>query len=222
MTMQIPFSELPGRHERHYRRRLDNPLFNPPALADDEVLSEAQRLDHEELIAFIEELRQVVARAVALKPQTETEDVLALKEDLERLYETAAGLADDQEGSRAAIRELLAVIMRTIQGNAEGDALAAQELEMEEQARRLHFGLLQQPLVSDLLHPQSVIDADELVPTLLSESEAAVQAALQLFDPEQRQELAAHARALLEARDPEHLRPEAWQRLELLAAALSP
>jgi len=220
--MQIPFSELPGRHERHYRRRLANPLFKTPTVADDEALSEAQRLDHEELIAFIEELRQVVARAVALKPHEETEQVLALKEDLERLYETAAGLADDQEGNRVAIRELLAVIMRTIRSNAEGDALAAQELEMEEQARVLHFGLLQQPLVSDLLHPQSVIDADELVPTLLSESEAAVNAALQLFDPEQRQELAAHARALLEARDPGQQRPEAWLRLELLAAAVNP
>lgn len=215
--MQIPFSELPGRHERHYRRRLDNDLFDQPAVASDEVLSQAQRLDHEELIAFIDELREVVGQAVSLKPREETETVLGIKEALERLYETSAGLADDQSGNQQAIRELLAVIMRTVRSNAEGDALAAQELGMEEQARVLHFDLLKEPLIADLLHPESLIGSDDLVPTLLSETESALSAALSLFDPEQRKELAGHARALLESRDPERRHAAAWQRLELLS-----
>lgn len=219
--MQIPFSELPGRHERDYRRRLENPLFDEPAEAEDEVLLDVQRRDHEELIAFIGELREVVGRAVSLKPQEETEVVLAIKEDLERLYETCAGLADDQEGNRSAIRELLEVIMRTVRANAQGDALAAQELETEEQARTLHFELLNQPLVADLLHPDSLIGPDDLLPSLLSESEAALAAALQLFDPEQRKQIAADARALLEGRDPQQQRPAAWQRLDQLTAQLS-
>ncbi len=215
--MQIPFSELPGRHERHYRRRLDNQLFDQPAVRDDEALSEAQRLDHEELIAFIDELREVVGRAVSLKDREETDIVLAIKESLERLYETSAGLADDQKGNQQAIRELLAVIMRTVRSNAQGDALAAQELEMEEQARVLHFDLLQEPLVADLLHPQSLIGTDDLVPTLLSETESALNAALSMFDPEQQKELAGNARALLESRDPERRLADAWQRLARLA-----
>jgi len=215
--MQIPFSELPGRHERHYRRRLDNDLFDQPAVRDDEALSEVQRLDHEELIAFIDELREIVGRAVSLKPREETETVLGIKESLERLYETSAGLADEQTGNQQAIRELLAVIMRTVRGNAEGDALAAQELEMEEHARVLHFDLLKEPLIADLLHPESLIGPDDLVPTLLSETEAAVSTALSMFDPEQQKELAGHARALLESRDPERRRAAAWQRLELLS-----
>jgi len=56
--MRVPFSDLPGRHERHLRRRLDCRLFPRPLaeLADD-VLLEAQRQDHEELIAFVGDLR---------------------------------------------------------------------------------------------------------------------------------------------------------------------
>ncbi len=218
--MRIPFSELPGRHERHYRRRLDNPLFDPPTEADDEALLEVQRLDHEELLAFITELRQTVSRAVALKPREETEVVLRLKEDLERLYETACGLADDQEGNKQAIEQLLGVILQTIRNNAEGDALAAQELAMEAQARTLHFTLLQQPLVADLLHPESLIGRDALVPTLLSEDADAVDAALTLFDEAQRAELAVEARALLEERDPGHRLPAAWERLAQIEDAL--
>ncbi len=217
--MPIPFSELPGRHERHYRRRLDNPLFSRPETLDDDALLEVQRLDHEELVAFIEALRALVQRAVALKPQEETEVVLGLKEDLERLYETAAGLADEQGANQQAIEHLLEAVMRSIRANAAGDALAARELEMEEQARRLHFELLKEPLVADLLHPESLIAPDELAATLLSESESAVAAALQLFDPAQRAELAQHARALLEARDPGHRLPQAWERLAQIEAS---
>lgn len=215
--MSIPFSEHPGRHERHYRRRLDNPLFNDHGKHEDEALLEVQRLDHEELLSFISELRATVERAVTFKPQEETEVVLKLKEDLERLYETSAGLADEQEANREAIRQLLAVIMRTIRGNAEGDPLAMQELDMEEQARTLHFDLLREPLVADLLHPASLIGPDDLVPTLLSESEAAAAAALQVFDDAQRAELADHARALLEARDPQHALSGAWERLRQIS-----
>jgi len=166
------------------------------------------------LMAFVTELRGVVERAVSLRPHEETETVLKLKEDLERLYETSAGVADDQGGNQQAILQLLAVIMRTIRSNAEGDALAIQELDMEEQARTLHFNLLREAVVADLLHPDSVIAVDELIPTLLSESESGLAAALQIFDQGQRVELAEHARALLEAHDPQRQLAEAWQRLD--------
>jgi predicted protein tyrosine phosphatase len=219
--MPIPFSERPGRHERHYRRRLDNPLFNRPAVHGDEALLEVQRLDHDELLAFITELRAAVERAVALQPREDTEVVLKLKEDLERLYETAAGLADEQDDNRQAIVQLLAVIMRSVRANAGADALAAQELDMEEQARRLHFELLSEPLVADLLHPETVIGEEDLLPTLLSETESALGAALQIFDDAQRRELAEHARALLEARDPERRMQAARARLRQIEQSLS-
>lgn len=216
--MQIPFSEKPGRHERHYRRRLDNPLFDSPTQLSDEALLEVQQRDHEELVDFVAELRQVVERAVSLKPQEESEVILQLKADLERLYQLSAGLADEQGGNQQAIEHLLNAIMRTIRANAEGDALAAQELEMESQARALHFQLLKEPLVADLLHPQTLIAPAELVPTLLSESESAVAAVLQLFDPDQRAQLAVDARALLAARDPDGTLEQSWAQLTQIEA----
>lgn len=211
--MPVPFSELPGRHERHYRRRLDNRLFARPATPDDEQLLEAQRLDHEELLAFISALRDLVQRAVDLKSTEESEVVLKLKEDLERLYETSAGLADDQSQNQQAIHQLLAVVMRTISANTGGDSLAEQELDMEARARTLHFEMLATPLVADLLHPQSLIEPDQLAATLLSETAEAVGAAMQLFDQQQRAQLAGEARALLETVDPDRERSDAWQRL---------
>lgn len=201
--MGVPFSELPGRHERHYRRRLGNPLFaDAPAEPNDDALLEVQRLDHEELLDFLAELRQLVQRAVDLKPNEDTQVVLDLKSDLDRAYETACGLADDQSGNKQAIRQLLAVIMKTIWQSAASDPLGEAELTQEEQARAAHFELLEQPLVADLLHPESVVVAGELVPTLLSESEPAVAAALQLFDVEQLASLAVEARQILDRRRP--------------------
>lgn len=214
--MPVPFSELPGRHERHYRRRLDNPLFSQATRLNDGDLLEAQRLDHEEIVSFVEELRAVVQRAVALKPTEESDVILKLKEDLERLYETSAGLADDQRDNQQAIEQLLGVVMRTIAGNAGGDALAGQELHMEAQARAMHFQMLQTPLIADLLHPQSLIEADQLIATLLSEAPEAVEMAVQMFDPEQVQEIAGQAQALLDMTDSQRQRENAWAVLALL------
>ena len=221
--MRTSFSERPGRHERHYRRKLRNRLFVEPLGDDaDTRLSEAQRRDHEELIAFLAELREVVQRAVELKPNEESPVVLGLKERLEKLYETAAGLADDQTGNQAAIRELIAVIMGTVRAQAGGDALAAAEMAREEEARALHFALLEEPLVADLLHPDSTIGASELVATLLSEADRAVAAALELFDAEQLMVIYADATRLLQERDPDRSGlPEAQARLRQIGEGIA-
>lgn len=220
--MQIPFSELPGRHERHFRRRLDNALFPEPLRnpSDDDLL-EVQRLDHEELLAFITELRETVQQAVELKPNEESQVILDLKERLDRLYETSAGLCDDHAGNQAAIRQLIAVIMKTVWAAA-SDPQAEQELEQETAARASHFELLREPLVADILHPHSVIGEQELAPTLLSESESALAAALQLFDADQLALLVDEAHRLLQARDPVGDRhPAARQRLAQMERALA-
>ena len=215
--MSVPFSELPGRHERHYRRRLDNPLFARPLQFSEQDLLEAQRLDHEELMTFITDLRAVVTRAIAFKPNEETEVVLKLKEDLERLYETSAGLADEQQQHQQAIAQLLEVVMGGIARNANGDSLAEQELEMEAQARALHFELLQTPLVADLLHPHSLISEGQLVATLLTEPVEAVSQVVNLFDQTQRQALCDEAGALLQVVDPQRQMIAAREVLKILA-----
>lgn len=200
--MAIHFSQLPGRHERHYRRRLDNPLFpGGPYRVDEAQLLEAQRLDHEELLAFLTELRGTVQGAVELQPNVGSEVVLELKERLDRLYEQSAGLADEQGANQQVVRQLLEVIMRNIERGAAGDPRAMDELAQEHIARAAHFELLATPLVADLLHPQSTINAAELAPSLLSETEESLAAALQLFDFEQLSQLTADARDCLAACD---------------------
>jgi len=196
--MSIPFSELPGRHERHYKRRLDNPLFREPASLNDADLLDAQRQDHEELLAFITELRATVERALNLKLNEESDVILKLKEDLERLYETSAGLADEQGANQQALSQLLNAVMNTIRSNTTGDSLAEQEMAMEQQARQMHFELLQHALVADLLHPETLIAPDQLVPTLLSSPTEQVKAVMVVFDPEQLSMIAKEAEALIQ------------------------
>ena len=199
---KAPFSNKPGRHERHLLRKLDNPLFPRPVIdpADEEIL-EAQRLDHDELLAYITDLRQLVQQAIELKPNEESQVILDLKAELDKSYEQACTMADEQEGNKQAIHQLINVIMRTIRVNATGDSRAEQELNEEEQARALHFTLLEQPIVPDLLDPDTLISEDELVPCLLSESKEGLDAALELFDEEQRAQLVAQAEQLVEAMD---------------------
>ena len=210
--MSVPFSEMPGRHERHLRRKLRNPLFPTPAWdLQDHELSDVQRRDHDELVAFLADLRDLVRRAVDLRANEETQIVLDLKGELDRAYEQACGLGGDHSGNKDAIRKLIAVIMAAIRAAAAGDPVAERELDDEEEARRVHFQLLEEPLVADLLHPQSLIRPDELAPALLSSTASAVRAVLELFDADQLALVCHDAQALLRGRD--------WLPLELSGAA---
>ncbi len=185
-AMELPFTHKPGRRERHLRRRHGNPLFGwPPPQVAPEALLAAQRADHEEMEAFREDFRALVQRAVELPPDAGSDTVLALKESLERHYEQSFGLPEDHAREREAMRKLIDLIMRAIRRAADADALAARELADEAEAREIHFRLLEQPLVADLLHPESPITPDELAPALLSATPEELAAALELFDDEQ-------------------------------------
>jgi len=192
--MEIPFSERPGRHERHFKRKIDNPLFPRPLneYSDDDLL-EVQRLDHEEIVSFLGRLKKLVQQAVSLQANEESQVVLDLKAELEKLYETACRLGDQQENNKAALRDLLKVIMATVRSHAGGDAKAEMELQQEELARQQHFAMLEHDLVVDLLDTESLILEDELVAVMLSEGEQQVTAALAMLDEEQRLLLAADA-----------------------------
>ncbi len=222
--MPVDLSPRPGAHERHYRRKLANPLFEdaPPSI-DPDALLEARRLDHDALTAFVVHLKQLVAEAANLPPSAESDRVLALKERLDQAYEQASGLAEDQRRNQDAIRRLLDVIMGAVRQGAAGDLRAEAELQQEEQARALHFALLEHPLVADLLAPDSPIGGDELAPTLLSADPQALEAALGLFDSEQLGRIAEQSRTLLLRADPDARRlPEAWDRLRRIEAQLGP
>ncbi len=201
--MKIPFSNLPGRHERHFLRKLNNPLFDEPIIDySDEDLLEVQRLDNEELLNYLTDLRTLVQRAIALNPNEESQVVLDLKSDLDESYEKACTLADDQRGNKEAISQLLEVIMKTVRTSAGNDTLAQQQLEDEVLARTTHFRLLEHPIVADMLDPDTRIQPQELVASLLNESEEELAAALEIFDAEQLQQTIADARQLLGSMDP--------------------
>ncbi len=213
--MSLPFQEAPGRHERALQRRHLNPLFgNPPPEVSREELRAARLRDQEESIAFQRRLRELVVQAAGLSPSEPSDRILSLKEGLEQAYEEAAGLGGDQREAKGALRTLIEVIMRAIWRGAGDDPLAHQELAGEEQARQLHFELLEQPLVADLLHPRGPIAPEELVPTLLSAPTEALEAALQLFDADQLSLLASDGRRLLQTLEEAGLSlPTAWERL---------
>jgi hypothetical protein len=87
---------------------------------------------------------------------------------------------------------------RTTRFGAYDDAgpLAQRELDDEEAARAIHFRLLEQPLVADLLHPESPIQPQQLTPSLLSASGAELEAACELFDGNQLAVIVDEAEAL--------------------------
>ncbi|MCW8908032.1 MAG: hypothetical protein OQL28_12345 [Sedimenticola sp.] len=197
--MSLRYSQIPGQHERHLRKKQDNPLF-PEAERQitPEQLEEAQRLDHEALTAFITDFRTLVHEVAGLSPNEGSEVILGLKERLDQAYEQAARMVDDQQETQQAITRLVGVIMQAVRRGAGTDPVALQELADEEAARQAHYALLEYPLVADLLDPESVIGEQELVPTLLSASEEELQAACSLFDPQQLKSLVQRAEALLD------------------------
>jgi hypothetical protein len=197
--MDLPFTDNPGRRERHLRRRHRNPLFAwPPVEVEPEALLAAQKADHEEMEVFRDAFRAQVQKAVELQPDAGSELVLALEEELEKLYEQACGLPEDQEREKEALARLMGLIMKAVRKAAGEDALAGRELDDKEQARAIHFRLLCQSLVADILHPESPIGPDELVPTLLSADEQELGAVLEIFDADQLALLVAQGGELID------------------------
>ena len=215
--MRLLFSELPGRHERYLVRKHNNPLFpeSERALTSSQ-LNEAQRLDHEELVAYIGDLRKLVGEAVALGPHEQSDVILELKERLDHYYERACRLADDQTPNKEAIRKLVSVIMHAVWKGAGNDSLAQEQLEHEGEARRTHYDLLEYPLVADLLDPESLIQEHELLPTLLSVDQAQFEAAVTLFDPAQLADLCEQGDRLLAELEAEEALTQARVRLAQL------
>jgi hypothetical protein len=220
--MEFPFTHKPGRRERHLRRRHENPLFDwPPREVQPETLLAAQKADHEDMEAFRETFRALVQRAVELPPDAGSEPILELKEALERQYEHSFGLPETHGEERAAIRKLIGLIMQAVKRAAGTDPLARQELAEEEEAREIHFRLLEQPLVADLLHPESPIGPEDLAPAVLSATLDEVAAILEVLDTAQCAELADQALRLLEDRAARGVDvASARQRLDLLIASL--
>lgn len=191
--------KLAGAFERNLLRKRNNILFGP---AGERVtpadIDAASRKDQEALQAFVVELRETLERAVALEPNVDSQVVLDLKADVDALYDRCFVLPGDRSAEKTALLKLLEVLMRSVWRGAGNDLQAHAQLEEEETARRLHHELLQYPLIAELLHPDSPVDPGELLPSLLSEDDGTVRAAMVLFDTGQLQQLVRDGKVLLE------------------------
>ena len=205
--MSFKPSEFPGGHERQCLRRINGgELFagpaNESALHPAGLLAEAIKKDRAFEAVFLQQFEAVLQRAVALKPTEETEIVLAVKAELDRLYTVSCSVCGDQSSAQEGLQRLIDLTMQSVKRAAGKDALAVKELQQEEEARALHFNLLKCDLVADLLNSHSVeeafIPSAELIPSLLIADKAALAEAVQLFDRQQVSEITQQAAALLE------------------------
>jgi len=222
--MSLVFSSNPGAGERHLQRQYHNPLFPSERREfDTQRLSDARFADEQEQEEFTREFHKLLEEVAQLETNEGSEIMLELKSRLDQAYEQCSGLMGEHEAEKQAITKLVTVIMNAIQHSAQGDSEAELNLREEEQARMSHYQLLQAPLVADLLRPHSPILQDELVATLLTESEEAVNAAFQLFDQTQQEMLCQQAKELLELKSAEQQDlPEAWKRLEFMEEKIKP
>ena len=219
--MSLEFLPDPGARERHLQRQYQNPLFNEEQRNfDEQRLSGARYMDEQEEAEFIKNFHSLLTEVAELKANEESEKMLDLKSRLDQIYEQCSGLAGKRENEKQAISQLVIVIMTSVRKEAQGDTEAEQNLYEEELARNTHYQLLAYPLVADLLRPRSPIAQDQLIATLLSESEEAVNAAFQLFDKEHQQLILQQAQQLLTDKQTEEL-PQARQRLEQMTILLA-
>lgn len=194
-------SDHPGSFERHLYRKVDNPLFVNKVELNDDTLEAAQRQDHEVIVQFMAMFQETLEKTVALKGTEESDVVLALKDRLDKLYEQASAIGDDQTKIREAIIKLLQLIMASVRKGAGEDAHAHQELDQEEAARQAHFALLESSIVADLLNPESPIAENELVPVLLSAEKDELALVVQIFDEEQIQQVIKESAKLVDKLD---------------------
>ena len=121
-------------------------------------------------------------RAVELEPNTPSETILEIKEQLDHSYQRVCALPGDQSAIKNAIRQLIEVIMKAVRSGIGNDAYAQRQLEEEIIAREAHFELQELSLVAALTHADSLVTEEEFVPSLLSEVDENLERCLLLFD----------------------------------------
>lgn len=204
MNQAIRFSPQPGAFEKHLRRKHQNPLF--PAAQQNLLQAEVEQArlrDQQDLQAFMEAFDETVKQAATLNGTVDSEVVLDLKEKLERLYVNSGSLAGDLGDYQDALLKLIRVCMEMIRKGASDDAVALRKLDEEDQARTVYFAMLETPLVADLMRGDEVIQADELVPTVLSLETRELTTVLALFEPEYLEQLILQTRDFIQNLSPE-------------------
>ena len=220
--MKLHFNPEPGPRERQLRRKYQNPLFSPTGdRITQQDVEAARKEDQIALQQFLLDFRSLIQEAVDLKPNTDSEIILDLKERLDQCYTRCCAMPGEHGEIKTAIDNLIQVIMQAIRQGAANDPVALGKLDDEDAARRMHQALQAHTLIVDLLLADSPIEEAELLPTLLSETDEAIQATLPLFDVEQLGLLYETGKKRLEELQHEgHILPEAWNNLALFEQAL--
>lgn len=213
--MTVYFSENPGCWERHLQRQYKNPLFSH---LDYDItqfdVEEAQRRDEKERQSFQTDFQHLLEEVANLQAQVEADIVLKLKDRIDALYEQCAGLGGDFSQAKKGLRHLNDLIMQAILSSGIEEPEMLERLEREKSARYMHFSLLEYAFIAHLLHPNSPIGETEIVPSLLSEDDASLRAAMSLFETKQQKILCEEGRSLLtRLKEQGYDLPTAWMRL---------
>ncbi|ALG67713.1 hypothetical protein [Beggiatoa leptomitoformis] len=219
--MEVRFSQRPGCWERDLQRQYQNPLF--AELREHEVTQTevdlAQERDEAEQIKFANQFQSLLEEVATLQSEVEADVILRLRTKIDSLYEHCAGLGGkDYAMEKNALMKLSQLIVESINASGLQDPETLKELEKEMVARQLHFSLLEHALIAHLLHPESPIDEASIVPTLLSEDNNVLRAAMTLFGAEQQRVICAAARDLIKRLqvDGQRIPAVVWLRLETM------
>lgn len=183
----MQFIEFPGAHERQLQRKYNHAaLFslNDNAITTDAIMI-ARQQDSDEVEQFMNSFRQVVEKAVSLKPNEQSDVILKLKEELDQHYEQCCSLQGDMTKIKQALKTLLAAIMSAVRSGAGNDITAQTKLDEEDKARAEHYRLQEIPFLADLMRNEPSIPASELGLTLLTEPMNILTEALDLFTAQQ-------------------------------------
>ncbi|TCV90242.1 hypothetical protein [Sulfurirhabdus autotrophica] len=212
--MSLTFSKQPGPRERHLQRKYNNPLFTSGDAITQQDLQNALEQDKKALQQFTEQFRDLVQRAVKLDKNEERDVILKIKAQSEQLYGVCTGLPGDQTPFLEALKKLISAVSKTLHSVKDDEPHAIETLREDDEYTALHLQLCTYAIVSDILNPDQNIGSDELVPTLLSESENGLQAALVLFPPERLEVMIDEGKQLLKNVESKGQNlPQAWQRL---------
>lgn len=180
--MPLLFNKHPGCYESHIRRRYHNHLLKSAGNISQADVNAAHQKDLAEVEQFRHDFTELMDRAIALQAQSESDVILQLKEDIDKLYEHCCGLAGDNHDYKRGLHKLMKVVMQAVWQSAGDDPVVKEELSQEEAARAQHYELLEIPLLAHLLRPDSPIQPDELAAVILGEDTEHARHILSLFD----------------------------------------
>jgi len=216
------FSKWPGAWERHLIRRHDNPQYfeqkSPPTAID---IADAQTRDQQELTQFHSALEALIERSMSLTENACSDSITAVKKELDMCHDTAYGLAADlteQKGAIAALNEILTSAIQRSSG--EQDAASHLRMIQTEATRMEQLHRLEFPIVCDLLRSVSPIPHGELSGALLSESDSAYKAALEILDKDRKSYLAQRLDIIIDSLDSDSHKAQAQRKLDLLQKQL--